>query len=85
MFYILMFTNTVFLATNFFSLGFFFFFFFFFFNVEYKAACFKQAMMKHFEVSNLRSVAITCIVGTQRNMVVVLFVRLMKIIFLATI
>ena len=82
MFYILMFTNTVFLATNFFSLG---FFFFFFFNVEYKAACFKQAMMKHFEVSNLRSVAITCIVGTQRNMVVVLFVRLMKIIFLATI
>ena len=81
MFYILMFTNTVFLATNFFSLG----FFFFFFNVEYKAACFKQAMMKHFEVSNLRSVAITCIVGTQRNMVVVLFVRLMKIIFLATI
>ena len=82
MFYILMFTNTVFLATNFFSLG---FFFFFFFNVEYKAACFKQALMKNFEVSNLRSVAITCIVGTQRNMVVVLFVRLMKIIFLATI
>ena len=79
MFCILMFTNRVFLATNFFGLG----FFFFKKNVEYNAACFKQVMMKHFEVSNFRSVAITCIVGTRRNMVVVIFVTPMKI-FLVT-
>ena len=40
---------------------------------------FKQVMMKYFEISNLRSVAITCIGGSERNMMAVLFDILMKI------